>query len=69
MKSVRPDAAMTRAQKLFEKSGKTLEELGLAMGADEATAHRNMFVGAFGSGIAIRDDCQNGYDEGRSVGV
>jgi transcriptional regulator with XRE-family HTH domain len=40
MTKVKPaaDQSMARAVKLFEKSGKTLEELGLAMGAHPATA-------------------------------
>lgn len=34
------DPVMRRVVQLFEKSGKTLEELGLAMGADPATARQ-----------------------------
>jgi transcriptional regulator with XRE-family HTH domain len=38
MATVEPDPLMKRAAKLFERSGKTLEALGQAMGADPATA-------------------------------
>lgn len=40
MKPPRPELIMKKAQQLFEKSGKTLEELGLAMGYGEGTARR-----------------------------
>jgi len=33
-----PDPLMKRVAKLFDESGKTLEEVGLAMGADPDTA-------------------------------
>ena len=41
MKKDALDPAMRRAIQHFEKSGKTLEELGLAMGADPATARQS----------------------------
>jgi transcriptional regulator with XRE-family HTH domain len=40
MKRSRPAAVMKKAQQLFEKSGKTLEELGKAMGYGEGIARR-----------------------------
>jgi transcriptional regulator with XRE-family HTH domain len=35
-----PDPAMLKARKLFEKSGKSLEELGVAMGYEPGIARR-----------------------------
>jgi transcriptional regulator with XRE-family HTH domain len=40
MKSIRPEAVMRKAQKAFEISGKTLEELGTAMGYQKGVARR-----------------------------
>ncbi len=40
MKTPSPESVMKKANQLFEKSGKTLEELGLAMGYVEGTARR-----------------------------
>jgi transcriptional regulator with XRE-family HTH domain len=40
MKAPNPEAVMAKARKLFEKSGKTLEELGVAMGYETGTARR-----------------------------
>lgn len=40
MKSIRPEAIMRKARQLFEKSGKTLEEVGLAMGYESGVARR-----------------------------
>ena len=41
MKIAKPEAIMKKAQQLFDSSGKTLEELGLAMGYGEGIARRS----------------------------
>jgi transcriptional regulator with XRE-family HTH domain len=41
MKKDALDPVMKRVVQLFERSGKTLEELGRAMGADPATARQS----------------------------
>ena len=40
MKKVATDPVMRRVVQLFEKSGKTLDELGTGMGADPGTARQ-----------------------------
>ena len=41
MKVSKPETMMAKANQLFDKSGKTLEELGLAMGYAEGKARRS----------------------------
>lgn len=40
MKRSRPETVMKKVQTLFDGSGKTLEEVGKAMGYEEGTARR-----------------------------
>jgi transcriptional regulator with XRE-family HTH domain len=41
MKHTPPEMVMEKVRKLFDKSGKTLEEVGKLMGYEEGTARRS----------------------------